>query len=63
MAELKLSKKVLKLIEKGKTVKAGDHFFEKHATGTADDIIIAKIANTIRYSDGIKTLIKDDKKK
>lgn len=59
----KLDKKTIKLIKKGKTVKAGDHFFEKNATGTADDIRLAKIANTIRYSDGIKTLIEDGKKK
>lgn len=59
----KLDRKTIKLIKKGKTVKAGDHFFEKHAAGTVDDIRIAKIANTIRYSDGIKSLIKDDEEK
>lgn len=61
MAELKLSKKVLKLIEKGKTVKAGDKFFEENKTGTAKDIQLAKIANTIRYNENVKT-IKDVKK-
>lgn len=62
MATPKLSKRVLKLIEEGNTVKAGDKFFEENKTGTITDIQLAKIANTIRYNDGIKT-IKDAKKK